>query len=275
MARLDGVQVALLETRKAAEVALMIERLGGIPRSVPSVCEVRRDSDVQPAIDGLVAGNFDLVVVLTAAAIEALLTAAEEQGRLDAVLAALERITIACRGPKPLLSLRKRGLTAAATTAKPHTTDELLAALSSLPLSGRRALLLHYGERNEACATALAARGATVTEAALYEWSLPPDLAPLTTLVRDIVDRRVGAVLFTSQVQFRHLLEVARRAGVEQELITALRDDVVVGSVGPVCSRAIRAAGIVPDVMPSLPNGPSLVGALADHLSMFDRGAEI
>jgi uroporphyrinogen-III synthase len=275
MARLDGVTVALLETRKAADVALLIERLGGTPRSVPSVFEIRRDSDVAPAIEGLVADRFDVVVVLTAAAFEALLTAADEQGRSDAVVAALGRAVLACRGPKPLLSLRTRGLMAAVTTAKPHTTDELLAALSSLPLAGRRVLLLHYGERNAACAEALTSRGARLTEAALYEWTLPLDMAPLNELVRDLVARQIDAVLFTSQVQFRHLLEAARRTDREEALIAALRDDVIVGSVGPVCSRAIRAAGIVPDVMPSLPNGPSLVNALADYLSMFTPPEDI
>jgi len=83
------------------------------------------------------------------------------------------------------------------------------------------------------------------------------------------------AALFTSQIQFRHLLSVAESRNQTTDLLRKLRDDVVVGSVGPVCSRALRAAGIVPDVMPHLPNGPSLVQALADYYSMFTPPEEI
>lgn len=275
MARLDGVQVALLETRKAADVALLVERLGGTARCVPSVREVRCDRDIQPALDRLVSNGFDIVVVLTAAALEALLAAAEERGRLDPVVSALGTVAIACRGPKPLLALRRRGLTPSITTARPHTTDDLIEALAAVPLAGTRILLLHYGERNDACASALVERGAQVTNAALYGWALPNDIEPLQALVRDLVAQQLDAVLFTSQVQFRHLLQVARDDGRERDLLAALRDHVIVGSVGPVCSRALRAAGIVPDVMPGLPNGPSLVTALAEYMSMFNPNEEI
>jgi uroporphyrinogen-III synthase len=275
MARLDGVRVALLESRKAADMSLLVERLGGVVTSAASVREVRRDEDMQPALSGLTAGAFDLVVVLTAAAADALFAIASERGQLEPVVRALQATTIACRGPKPLLTLRKRGLSASITTAKPHTTDELLAALAPVPLAGRRALLLHYGERNDALGAALRARGADVTDAAPYEWALPLDTKPLGALIDDTVQGNVDAMLFTSQIQFRHLLQVARENGREAALIAALRDQVVVGSIGPVCSRVIRAAGVVPDVMPGLPNGPSLVQALADYLSMFNPSEEI
>lgn len=272
MRSLEGRRVALLETRKAADVALLVERLGGTAVPVESVREVRGGEDVRPALARLASGGFDWLVVLTAAAAEALFADAEQHGVLDDVLGQLRHMKIACRGPKPLLALRRRELAADVVTARPHTTEELLTAFDTVDLSGARALLLHYGEQNEACASALVERGAAVTNLSLYQWALPVDVAPLETLVRDTIARRVDAVLFTSQIQFRHLLEVARAIDSEAALIDALRDHVVVGSVGPVCSRAIRAAGLIPDVMPGLPNATSLVQAVAEYLSMFNPG---
>ena len=275
MHKLDGRTVALLESRKSDDLASMVRRLGGRPVCAPSVREVLRMQDVRPAIARLIDGSFDLVVVQTAAACEALFAEAERQNVLDDVVEALKRVTIAARGPKPLLSLRRRGLAARVVTDKPHTTDELLAALSPVELEGSRPLLLHYGEPNDMLSTALSRRGARIEDLSLYEWALPVDVGPLNALIEDTLSGRIDAALFTSQIQFRHLLLVAESSGRAADLMQKLRADVVVGSVGPVCSRVLRAAGVIPDVMPSLPNGPSLVQALADYYSMFTPPEEI
>jgi len=275
MHKLDGRTVALLESRKSDELASMVRRLGGRPVCAPSVREVLRVHDVRPAMARLLDGRFDLVVVLTAAACDALFAEAERQGVLNDVVEGLKRVTIAARGPKPLLSLRRRGLVAGVVTDRPHTTDELVAALSTVELQDSRILLLHYGETNDTLSTALSKRGARVEDLSLYEWALPVNLNPLLALIEDTVSGRIDAALFTSQIQFRHLLSVAESCGRATDLMRKLRDDVVVGSVGPVCSRVLRAAGVVPDVMPHLPNGPSLVQALADYYAMFTPPEEI
>jgi uroporphyrinogen-III synthase len=274
MRPLEGRRIALLESRRSSEMALLVERLGGTPLSVPSVREVLRDDDFGPTLERLVAGDFDLVVVLTAAACEALFVEAQRRGQLAAVTDSMGRATIACRGPKPLLVLRRHGLVPQVVTAKPHTTAELLDALDATSLVRRRVLLLHYGERSDVVPAALVRQGAQVTELSLYDWALPEDLAPLQALVRDTIAGRVDAMLFTSQVQLRHLLSAATAIRDDAELTRALRDDVIVGSIGPVCTRALRDVGIVPDVMPRSPNGASLVQAIADYLSMFTRTEE-
>lgn len=270
MRPLEGQLVALLESRKASDLATLVQRFGGKPQSVPSVREVLRADDFGPVLGQLRAGAFDVVVMLTAAACEALLAEAERSGALGEVVAALERSTLAVRGPKPVLALRRRGLAPTILTEKPHTTAELLTALAGVDVSHKAILVLHYGEQNEALSRELSDRGATVKDLCLYDWALPQDLAPLEALVRDAIAGRVDAMLFTSQIQFRHLLHVAHAMGLDDALTCALRDEVIVGSVGPVCSRVLRAHGIVPDVMPGSPNGSSLVQAVADYFLMFD-----
>ena len=207
-------------------------------------------------------------MVLTAAACDALFAEADRQGLLDPVVAALAHTTLACRGPKPLVPLKRRALVPRFMTQKPHTTDELIEALRALELSGLGVLLLHYGERSESLSAALAGRGARVEDLCLYDWALPEDLGPLQGMVRDTLAGGVDAMLFTSQIHFRHLMDVAQAMGCDVELTRALRDDVIVASVGPVCSRALRAGGIVPDVMPHSPNGPSLIQAVADSFDV-------
>ena len=275
MPPLEGRRVALLESRKSIELSTLVHRAGGSPLAVPSVREVLRREDFQPLLQRLTDGGFGFVVVLTAAACEALFDEADRNGVLQTVIEAMRTATVACRGPKPLTAMRRRGLVPAIVTDKPHTTDELLAALSASPLAGADVLLLHYGETNQTFSASLSKRGARVADMSLYDWALPEDLEPLESLIRETIQGRVDVMLFTSQVQFRHLFLIAGMMDREQELTRALRDDVIVGSIGPVCTRVLRERGIVPDVMPRSPNNASLVQATADYLTMFSPAEQI
>jgi uroporphyrinogen-III synthase len=263
--------IGLLESRKAQEMATLVRRFGGEVMSAPTVREVRRHDTAEPAIRDLIAGRVGAVAILTAAAFEVLCSEAVRLGLLEQLLAALGQTPLCARGPKPLLALRKRGLLAHVSTATPHTAADLLEAMSQMPFDGKRVQVLHYGERSEELSTALTARRAAVDDVLLYEWALPEDTAPIDTIIGAAVEGRLDAMLFTSQVQLRHLMEIARRSGREDALTEALRDTVVIASIGPVCTRALRAAGMIPDVITALPNGPSLVSAVAEYFSMFEQ----
>ena len=93
-------------------------------------------------------------------------------------------------------------------------------------------------------------------------------------MVRRVVAGEIDALLVTSQIQFRFLLEIAARAGLAEALIDALNEQVIVGAVGPICAAALRAGGVVPDVLPALPNSASLVGAVADYFELTTRQEE-
>jgi uroporphyrinogen-III synthase len=172
-----------------------------------------------------------------------------------------------CRGPKPLVALRRLRIGASLNAKSPFTTGDLLEALGSIELSGRHLVLLHYGERNLPLVAALAARGARVRELLLYEWRLPEDLGPLRSLVAELAERRFAAVAFTSQIQARHLFQVAREMGCAQGLRDALRTDTLVAAVGPTCARALEELGAPPHVVPENPKMGSMLAALAERFS--------
>ena len=106
--------------------------------------------------------------------------------------------------------MRRHGLEPTIVPQKPFTTREILQALEPIDLTGKRTALVHYGERNTALADALRQRGAQLAEACPYEWALPEDIEPLRTVVRER-ERHVDALVFTSQVQVRHLFNVAEQ----------------------------------------------------------------
>jgi uroporphyrinogen-III synthase len=257
----------------STELAAMVVRFGGVPYPVPAVREtpLEQPEDVAAFIDALCAGRFAIVVLMTGVGVAALLREAERLGRLDAVLAALRKTITVCRGPKPVAVLRRHEVPVSITAAEPHTTAELLRALEPVDVAGRTVGFLHYGERNETAADGLRERGARVSEVCLYEWRLPDDVAALEGLVGEIINGRVDALVITSQIQCRHLFQIAGALGKTSELTEALNARVVVAAVGPVCAAALRSVGVIPHVQPAHPKmGPMMI-ALADYYELTDR----
>jgi uroporphyrinogen-III synthase len=269
MPALDHVRVALLEARLSGELATLVRRHGGDPVSVPALRETRREAPgAGRFLERLCAGGFAYVVFLTGVGAAALLREADRRGRLADTLAALGRTVTACRGPKPSAVLHRHAVPIGRTAADPYTTTELLAALEQDDLRDVPVGVVHYGEPNLALTRALEARGARLAEIQLYQWELPDDTGPLTNLVRELLEGRVDALVVTSQVQCRHLFAIADRVGLTGPLAEALNGRVVVASIGPVSTRALRDYGVTPRVMPATPKMGPLITALADYYDL-------
>jgi uroporphyrinogen-III synthase len=270
MGGLEAKRIALLEARMSGELTAMVERHGAIAYSVPAVRESPLDvpAEIDAFVEALAASRFAVAIFMTGVGASSLLREAEKRGRLESVLGALRNATTVCRGPKPVAVLRRHQVQVSVTAAEPHTTTELLQAIEDVPLTGTEVALVHYGERNDAAAAALRARGAVLSEICLYEWLLPDDVAPLERLVGELVAGKIDALAVTSQIQVRHLFQIADRLGQSRALTDALNTTVVVAAVGPVCASALRACGVVPRVQPAHPKMGPMVLALADYFEL-------
>jgi len=253
----------------SGELAALVERNGGTAYSVPAVREIPIEApeDTVAFVDALVAHKLSVVVFMTGVGAAALFKETEKRGQLEATLAALRAATTVCRGPKPVAVLRRHNVQVDIVAPEPNTTADLMASLKSIELVGKAVGLLHYGERS-AVSEHLRQRGANVTELCLYEWQLPDDVAGLRTLVDEIVGGRVDALAVTSQIQIRHLFQIADERGQSTALTEALNNKVVVAAVGPVCASALRAYGVVPRVQPPHPKMGPMVLALADYFEL-------
>jgi len=263
-AHFGGARVVLLESRMAAETAAIVRRLGGDPVSAPSLSEVDVDADqaVLSFIDDLSATREPVVVFLTGVAVTRLFAAVDRLGREAALLEGLAGAAIVARGPKPAGALARRGLSASRIVPEPFTTADVIVTLDAMPVEGRDVTVVHYGERNEPIVSRLEARGARVRELMLYEWRLPADVAPLSQAIDALIAGDIPVLAFTSQVQVRHLLEVAGLAR-REALLAALNATVLVGAVGPTCAAACTAAGIRVVLAPERPKLAPLLQALA------------
>lgn len=213
----------------------------------------------------LFAGECDWLVLLTGVGTRSLLAALEQRWGRDEILSALARVSIACRGPKPVAVLKELALRPRVIAPEPNTWRELLAAFEPIPLTDCRLWVQEYGRPHPELVASLRARGAHVQSAAVYAWQLPEDLAPLEQAITALCEGNADAVVFTSGQQAEHLLEVARKMGRDEGVRAALRDHVVVAAIGPVTTAALAEHGIAVDLEPEHPKMGHLVKALVEH----------
>jgi uroporphyrinogen-III synthase len=278
MADLNGTRVALLESHLAEEAATYVRQYGGVPYCVAAIHETRHLDRVPDFLDRLAADRVAVVVFLTDIGATVLLDEASRLGRLDQTVAALTRATVACRSSKSVAVLRRHEVPVHIVAAAPHTSREVLGALTGVGVAARRVAVVGAGTTGAAgavipdvsrvLADGLAARGAEVEALALYEWTMPDDLEPLKTLVGDVIRGQVDAIAFTNRIQGRHLLRVAETIGLTAQLIEALNGDAIVAVVGPVCAEALQSAGVVPDIIPARATMESMIGALAEYVEL-------
>ncbi len=262
-------RVALLEARMRRELARLVERHGGEPHCVPAVRESGQELAPERALQlvrGLGRGDYDIAVFMTGVAVSLLFETAERLQLRPELVAGLRGMTTVCRGPKPTAALRGFGVVPTLTAHEAFTSAEVLDALATVELKGRRVLLLHYGERSDALAESLLACDAILEEQWLYRWALPEDTTDLEGLVTDIIAGEIDALAVTCQIQFRHLLQVAEKLGLEEDLVRALNERVVVAVVGPTCHAILQVHGVAVQVMPEHPKMGPLVAALMRHL---------
>jgi uroporphyrinogen-III synthase len=265
---LRGKTIALTEGRRAAELATLVTKLGGVPYAAPAMREVPR-RDRGPALAALVriaAGEVGTIVFMTGVGARALLALAGEGGLNVTLRSALDRMLVVARGPKPVAALREAGVRVDLVPAEP-TSDGVLQALATRDLAGQVVAVQLSGDDSPVLVDGLRARGASVLDVALYEWALPEDQAPLERLVQDVVAGRVHVVAFTSSPQVQHLFLVATRLGLAGELAAALRERVTTAVIGPVCRATLAERGIAPAIEAPKGTMGALLHRIADHLS--------
>ncbi|MGA3075209.1 MAG: uroporphyrinogen-III synthase [Bryobacteraceae bacterium] len=259
-----GMNVLSLESRRSAGIAELIRKQGGEPVLAPSMREapLERNEAAFQFAERLFAGEFDMMILLTGVGTRLLHRALSTRYPPERFPEALRRITVVARGPKPAAVLRELDVPVSVAVPEPNTWRELLAAIRDRP--ERRIAVQEYGRPNAELLAALRQRGAEVTSVSVYQWDLPEDTEPLRSAARRLAAGELHVALFTTSIQIEHLLRIAAEAGLEAAVLSALRN-MVVASIGPTTSEALREAGVHPDLEPTHPKMGFLVQETAQR----------
>ncbi len=254
------------ESRRAVEFARLLAHHGARYVPAPALREIplADQPEAHRLFDEIEQGRVDALVLLTGVGTRALIDAASLRRPQTEVLALLGRIPLIARGPKPVAVLREFGLRARARAPEPNTWRELLEELDrTLPVQGLRVAVQEYGRPNRRLMEGLEQRGAETMSVPVYRWALPEDTGPLENAIERILSGDADVVVFTTAIQLDHLLAVAadRKAAV----LEALRANVVIASIGPSATEALRERDLEPAIVPAHPKLGYLASAIAEQ----------
>lgn len=266
MGDLSGVTIGVTAERRAEEFIGALERNGATVRHAPLIHIVPLPDDVQlrAATEEVLAEPLDFLAVTTGAGFRGWIEAAEGWGLRDGLLASLTRARVFVRGPKGKGAVRGLGLTEE-WAAPDESNRELFAHVLDAGVSGARVAIQLHGSPLLEQTDLLREAGAGVIEVQPYRWEWPADLRPAHELLAGVLDGDVHALAFTSAPASANMLNLARESGSYDNLVRALRGDVVCACVGPVTASPFTEAG-VPTLQPERQRLGALVKLLVSEL---------
>ncbi|MFH5185985.1 uroporphyrinogen-III synthase [Paenibacillus sp. TAB 01] len=264
MRRLEGKRIALTGPRKAAELSVIVEKLGGIPLLRPAQGTVAVEKElVQAEISKLLATGADWVILTTSVGTDILYQTAVEMGAGEAFVECLRNSNLAARGYKTFKYLKTLGLEAK-IKSDDGTTVGILREMQSCSMKGQRVALQLYGDHAPRLVQWLKEQQADYYEILPYE-HIPPDLDTMDRLLSEIRNGEVDAVTFTSTPQVRLMMAYARRLGLVEPLLEAFGSKVTAVAVGKVTAEALRDEGVKRVVAPEEERMGSMIVALAQY----------
>jgi uroporphyrinogen decarboxylase len=266
-AHFGGLRVGAFESRRAEEIARLIERTGGVPSVSPSLREVGLESnpDAVDFANRVIHGEIDIVILMTGVGTRHLVAQIERHVDKQRFIDALSDVTTIVRGPKPLAVLREWGIAPKHRAPEPNTWREVLGVIDAgVPVAGQTVGVQEYGKPNVSLTAGLEARGANVRTVKVYGYDFPTDTGPLEANIRKLAAGELDVVMFTSAHQVINLLRMAEQMGLGDVVREGL-DRTIVASIGPTTSESLDDNDVRVDIEPQHGKMGHLVQAAAEH----------
>lgn len=251
IAALSGQVVAVPESRQLDLLVDLLIKRGALVRRVPlvSILDAPDPAPVLAWLRAFIADAPDYLIVLTGEGLRRLHGLAQRNNIDELFVATLARVIKVCRGPKPGRALKELELKPDLLGKSP-TTQGIIETLDELSIEGKRVAVQLYGEdKNPLLMNYLAQRGVHALPVAPYIYAPNSDEEKVLSLIQDLVAGDITMMCFTSQPQYKRLLDVAKRHQCEAALAQGL-GKVHIAAVGPIVAEQLQQAGVRVAVMP-------------------------
>ncbi|MFJ1705777.1 uroporphyrinogen-III synthase [Kitasatospora sp. NPDC088346] len=263
---LAGFTIGITAARRADELTALLQRRGAAVLRGPAlrIVPLSDDTELLAATRTLVDDPPDIAVATTGIGFRGWIEAAEGWGLGDELTERLGRAVVLARGPKAKGAIRAAGLREE-WSPESESSVEVLEHLLEQGVDGRRIAVQLHGAPLRGFIDSLTAAGADVVEVPVYRWLPPVDRAPLDRLLDACCAGSLDAVTFTSAPAAISLLDRAAERGRTDELLHALRRDVLPVCVGPVTAAPLEEQD-VPTVWPERMRLGAMVQTLTAEL---------
>lgn len=265
-ASLQGFRIGVTSDRRSEELVAAFERRGAEVVHAPAlrIAPLTESEDLQRDTRRVIEARPDFTLVTTGYGMRRWMEAADAYGLGSALHDCLSASTILVRGAKASGAVRASGLDDEGSPG-----DELTASLVDLLLdrdvSGATVAFQLDGTSDPRQVQRLEAAGARVLGVRPYTWTRPPADSPLLRMIDAVIDRQLDVVTFTAAPAVEAFLAVAEQYDRLEQLLAALRTDVVCAVVGEVTGAPLRNSGIDP-LVPTRWRLGAMIRLVCDHL---------
>jgi uroporphyrinogen-III synthase len=233
-------------------MARLLERRGAEVFRAPLVA-IHNAPNPEPVLDWIrqfINNPPNLLILFTGEGVRRLLALAQRNGLHESLVAGLGKTTLLCRGPKPGRVLREIGLKEGLRASSP-TTDGVIDSLKALDIDGQQVAVQLYGvDPNSLLMDYLASRQVCVSPVAPYIYADDVEESKVLELIALLAKNEIDAIAFTSQPQFRRLIQVAKKHALTEGLHKGLQN-CCVAAIGPVVREQLQQHGVCVDIMPA------------------------
>ncbi|HEU4331902.1 MAG TPA: uroporphyrinogen-III synthase [Lapillicoccus sp.] len=264
---LSGFRVGVTSDRRSSDLISAFERRGADVVHAPAlrIAPHEQDDQLVEETRALVAARPEVVLVTTGYGVRRWFEVADAAGLGTDLTAVLDEAHVMARGPKAFGAVRAAGLEHVRTTVHESTAgmvDELEAAGDAYRCL---AVQLH-GYTDEDELARLAALADSVLTVTPYRWVRPEAGDQLSRLIESACTGQLDVLTFTSAPGAAAVLDAASAIGRYDDLVAALRGDVMAAAVGPVTAGPLLEAGIDP-VVPERYRLGALIRLVCDQLA--------
>jgi len=266
--QLSGFRIGVTSDRRSDDLIAALERRGAQVMHAPAlrIAPVEEDVDLLADTRAILETPPDVLVVTTAYGMRRWSEAADAAGLGDALTDVLQAARIFVRGPKARGAVRAAGLDDVGI-AHDERTASVIDMLLDEGVDGRTVAVQLHGYTDGQQLERLRAGGAQVLTVEPYRWVKPDGAERLPRLIDAVCARNLDVVTFTSAPAVDAFLTSAIEQGVLDQLLDALRTDVVAAAVGPVTAGPLEAAGVTP-IIPERFRMGALIRLVCEHLAL-------
>lgn len=256
---LTGRRILITRTPgRASEFQARLETAGAIVLAIPTIEIVPPVS--YAALDHALAHlqDFDWILFTSAHAVEVF------HQRRDLAIVPPK---IAAIGPATARAVEQAGLSVSLLPPR-YVAESLAESLLTHSTLGSKFLLIRAAEARDVLPEALIHAGAQVTIAEAYRNRIPEDSAPRLQELFASPSAWPDAITFTSASTARNLAALLDSAGL------VLPPGIVLASIGPITSQALRDLGLEPTLEASEATIPALTRSLEQYFHCPDATPE-
>ncbi len=263
---LSGKKILIFRPRKQSrEIVDEIRLYGGEPILLPMI-KIRTlfdENQFRKFLANLSNGKIDYVVFTSVNGVKSLLLNAERFSKISTVVQALKKSLIVAVGERTALYLEHVNIHVN-IIPKQFSSEGVVKELLARNVRGKMIYVFRTTSSHDDLKEQFQKSGALLQEYYVYQTVMPRNSSSLQNNTKQVLERKIWAVAFTSPSTVRNFLVLAGSLLDKRELISSL-NQIVIGAIGLTTRNELERNSISVDVVPVKHTSLALVLSLVKY----------